>query len=182
MRKLYIVAGHSNDPKGDRGAYANGVYEGDLTIELRDYIIQALKGYGVIAYTDDNSNALIGSLKWLKSLVTPNDIAIELHFNSGSINAVGTEALIPYRGSIFEKITARDLVKITSEILHTNNRGIKDETLTPRKKLGWMRLECETIILEVCFISNKGELDFYKFNATLLAKNIAEYLIKQINN
>lgn len=175
MRNIFIVAGHSNDPNGDRGTSAFNYFEGDLAIELRDLIINEAKKNNITVKTDSNSNALVQTLRWIRTLVVASDLAIELHFNASAVStAGGTECIIPRTPSNVEKRLAADLSFNISRILGTRFRGTKREDETPRKKLGWMRIPCENVIVEICFITNPIELAKYIDRKEAVARTILE--------
>jgi hypothetical protein len=54
--------------------------------------------------------------------------------------------------------------------------GVKTESLSARGQLGWMRLNGNNILLEVCFISNKSDMEKYQDNKSMLAFKIAKIL------
>jgi N-acetylmuramoyl-L-alanine amidase len=56
--------------------------------------------------------------------------------------------------------------------------GVKLEKESARGSLGWMRLTGENVLLEVCFISNKEEMENYQNKKHYLAKVIAYTLFK----
>lgn len=170
QRKVFIVAGHGGT---DIGAVGNGYVESQLTIEFRNLIIAELGKLGIKAETDSDKNALAASLKWLKGLVSPNSIAIDIHWNASSNDvAKGSEVIIPELSSSFERAIARKLLDVFVDA-GFRDRGVKSELLTERKRLGWMRPSCENILIEVCFITNKQDMVVYQANKKLLAKRLA---------
>ena len=54
--------------------------------------------------------------------------------------------------------------------------GVKTEAMSARGTLGWMRLNGQNILLEVCFISNKSDMEKYQANKSILAFKIAKIL------
>jgi N-acetylmuramoyl-L-alanine amidase len=177
-RKIFITAGHSDGkgPSADRGASGNGYVEGNLAIELRDLIIRELKIFhGVDAITDSNSNALVQTLSWLKGKFGAKDILFDIHWNAGGPDGKGTEVFLPNESSSFENELARTLLKIFTDI-GFKYRGIKPESESARKTLGWMKPAAENILLEVCFITNLTDMKLYEANKNLIAKKIATVL------
>ena len=181
MRDIFISAGHSNDPKGDRGAQGvNGIWEGDLTIELRDLIIGELNKLGVKVNIDNNRNALQATLSFFKSLIKSNSIAIDIHWNAFNGTAKGCEVIIPENPTVFEKNLASDILNTICKTTLIVSRGVKTESQTARKRLGWMRQPCETILIEVCFIDNRQDMLLYNANKLKLASNIANLIQKYL--
>ena len=192
-QKLYLSAGHSSTVydsitkkkktiQPDRGAISNindvEYVEGDLTAELRMLIVNAFLKENIQVITDSDNSVLKQTISFFKPLIASyNDIAIDLHFNSSNnINATGVEILVPSNPSAFELVVGSELSKIISKYLDIPNRGVKTEIVSPRKKLGWMRLACENFIIEVCFISNKRDMQQYNDNKEKLANAIVQSL------
>lgn len=177
MKDLFISAGHSNNPNGDRGAQGvNGVWEGDLTIELRDLIVNELKKLNIKCQIDENKNALSQTLTFLKNLIKGNSIAIDIHWNAFNGTAKGCEIIIPENPSNLEKKLAMDILNSICKTSLISSRGVKTESQTARKRLGWMRQPCETILIEVCFIDNPTDMALYRANKDKIAYNIAQIL------
>jgi N-acetylmuramoyl-L-alanine amidase len=196
MRKLIISAGHSctlRDANGntknivqpDRGAVSSsGTYiEGDLTANFRKKLCNDLNEIGVKAVVDRDDSVLANSLRFFKSLVSANDIAIEFHFNSSSSTlATGTEVLIPQQASKLEKQIGSDIAHIISVTLGIKDRGIKTELDSHHTKLGWLnKLNCENFIVEICFISNFSDLNSFLTTENRLSKQLSNYLKQYIN-
>lgn len=189
MRKIYLGAGHSNVVGKDRGAMGNGYVEGELAIEFRDLIKEELKQLGITAIVDDNKNVLKQSLEYFKNLTRKEDIVIDIHWNAATPQATGTETLIPSDYSNFELLLAADISKTISTILQIPARGttekkqgVKTEADSHHGRLGWMRLTGENILLEVCFITNKKDMESYQNKKSLLANKIAKLLANTVSN
>lgn len=178
-RKLFVVAGHGGSDRGASGV--NGYVEADLTIEFRDLIISELRKLGVVAITDKNTNALLQTLAWLKGLITPTSIAVDIHWNASS-NALakGTEVIVPEKPSKFETALATSLLKVFTDIGFTS-RGVKVESQTARGRLGWMRPVAENILIETCFITNNQDMLLYNNSKNILAKRVALVLKEYVN-
>jgi N-acetylmuramoyl-L-alanine amidase len=168
---IYITAGHGGT---DPGAIGNGLKEADLTLELRDLIISKIKNKKV--YSDANTDPLAKVLNWLRSKISINDLIIDIHFNAGVASANGTEVLIPAKSSTFEKELALKLSNTISTTLNIKNRGVKTELDSARGKIGILNINCENILIEVCFISNINDITKYQKNKEILATNIAKII------
>lgn len=189
MRNIYLGAGHSNVVGKDRGAMGNGYVEGELAIEFRDLIKHELEQMGIKAITDDNKNVLSESIRYFKNLTKKDDIVIDIHWNAATPQATGTETLIPSDYSNFELLLAADISKTISTILQIPARGttekkqgVKTEADSHHGRLGWMRLTGENILLEVCFITNKKDMDSYQNKKAFLANKIAKILANAVSN
>lgn len=176
-RKIIISAGHGgNDP----GAVANGYTERDLTIEFRELLVKELLLLGVKPLIDDNKNALKQTLAWLVGKYSSKDILLDIHWNAASSKARGTEVIVPDNASIFENNFAKNILNVFVSNGFIN-RGVKPESQTARKRLGWMRPPAENILIEVAFITNLLDMNLYQNLKYKLAKESAFVIYKSLN-
>lgn len=173
-RKLFISAGHGNDPNKDMGAVGiGGIKEGELTVELRNLIVNELHLLNQDVITDIDSNITRETVKIIKATLTSRDIAIDIHFNAFFIeSARGSEVLVPFKSSYVERTLAKILVDNIAACLSTKNRGVKTEATSFHKQLLFMTPNCENILIEVCFITNKADMLMYVTKKKVLAKII----------
>lgn len=182
MRTVFISAGHSNTPGRDRGAQGNGYHEGDLTVEFRELLMAELALLGVTALRDGDNSITAETLQFIrKKLLHPNSLLVDIHFNAAPAVASGTEVIIPESFSVFERDLADELSAYMATTLQIRNRGRKTEAQTARKKLAWMRSAGENILLEICFITNPGDIRSYQQNKTVLAAGMAKIIHKWTN-
>lgn len=175
-RKIIISAGHGgNDP----GAIANGYTERDLAIEFRELIVKELLLLGVKPLIDDNKNALKQTLAWLTGKYSSKDILLDIHWNAATSKARGTEIIVPDNASVFENNLAKNILNVFVSNGFTS-RGVKPESLTARKKLGWMRPPAENILIEVAFITNLLDMNLYQNLKYKLAKELANVIFKSL--
>jgi N-acetylmuramoyl-L-alanine amidase len=183
-RKIFISAGHSNVVGKDEGAIGiNDIKEGDLNVGLRNLIVEELKVLGQHTITDPDYFVTKDTVTIVNAMLDSKDIAVDIHFNASSFNgARGTEVLIPFKSSEFELRLAEILSENISAVLSTTNRGVKTEAQSARGRLIFMTPNCENILIEVCFITNKYDLISYfakeKILAKVIAKCLYEYLTK----
>ncbi len=181
-RTIFLGAGHSNQVGSDMGAppaYANiGFTEGIETVKFRDLIFQKLEVLGHCAVLDANENTGGTTIRLYKTKVQKEDIAIDIHFNSyGNPSISGTEVFVGKNASAEEKKMAAALSLKMAEILNINNRGVKSETQSARKRLGWFTLPCRyRLLIEVCFITSPKDMKGFKDNERLLAQALAEII------
>lgn len=178
MRQLYLSAGHSNMQGRDQGAEGNNYIEGQLAAEFRDLLSDKLIEKGIQPILDPDSNITKETVALFKTKVKPNDIAIDIHFNAATPQATGCESIMPKSFSPFERDLASSLSLIMSNVLDLKNRGVFTEDKTPRKKLAWMTLNCETVLIEICFISNVNDMNNYQLYKDELAEKMSYYLSK----
>jgi N-acetylmuramoyl-L-alanine amidase len=177
-RKLFISAGHGGlDP----GALGNGFVEATLTIALRRLLVAELQKLGIQAITDPDNNALSQTLAWLRGKFGSKDILLDIHWNASTDNkANGSEIIVPEVASQFELNLSNALLKVFTDI-GFRNRGVRPESLTARKRLGWMRPNAENVLIEVCFITNKSDMSLYNNSRNIIAKRLAYVLREYIN-
>ena len=176
-RKIIISAGHGgNDP----GAVANGYTERDLAIEFRELLVKELLLLGVNPLIDDNKNALKQTLAWLKGVLkSDKTVCIDIHWNAAIPKARGTEIIIPDKPSLFESSFAKEILDVFVSNGFTS-RGVKTESQTARKRLGWMRPLAENILIEMAFLTNTLDLELYKMVKYKLAKELAVVIKKSL--
>ena len=175
-RKIIISAGHGgNDP----GAVANGYTERDLAIEFRELLVKELLLLGVKPLIDDNKNALKETLAWLVGKYSSKDILLDIHWNAASSKARGTEVIVPDNASIFENNFAKNILNVFVSNGFVN-RGVKPESQTARKRLGWMRPPAENILIEMGFITNLLDINLYQNLKYKLAKELALVIYKSL--
>lgn len=180
-RIVYLSAGHSTQAGKDRGASGNGKIEGIVAAEFRSLLVTELKRLGVTVVVDGDHTVLNDTLAWIKRFVTPNCIAIDIHCNAAHEAATGTEVIVPAKASAFEKALASELSGSIATALGIRNRGVKDETQTARKKLGWMAFAAHNALVELFFISNKYDCKAYDDKKQIAAKRAAEVIAKWAN-
>lgn len=185
MRKIFISAGHSNKPGRDRGASGNGFIEGELTVELRDLIVKELKKLGINPIVDKDDSILSQTINFFRNLTTKTCIVLDIHWNAATPKATGTETLIPLENTKFERELAAKLSEVVANRLkiplrgrHGGFQGVKTEAQSHHGRLGWMRLTGENILMEICFITNKNDMEAYQREKLVLAKDIADVLFE----
>jgi LysM repeat protein len=134
---------------------------------------------------DNDDSILSETINIFKNRTSPNSIVVDIHFNAGPPTATGTETLIPSDNTLFERQLAEKISDIIHKCLgirkrgnHNGHLGVKTEAESHHGRLGWMRLTGENILLEVCFITNKNDIESYNRNKIELAKDIANILIE----
>lgn len=177
MRRIILSAGHSNVPGLDQGRQTKDYSEGIEAAYFRRDLANKLKGLGLEVLVDPDSTVLKDSIDYFKHRVDIKDIAIDIHFNGfDNPAATGTEVLIPNYASNFEIALAGELTVAISKCLNIKDRGIKSESTSHHGKLGWMRLNCETVLVELCFITNENDMKAYKNKYWLLIDDVAKVL------
>lgn len=177
-RSIFLSAGHSNKSGQDRGAVGNGYIEGELAVEFRDLLVKELKCIGASPTIDSNDSILSKSIAFFKNKTSNNSIVLDIHWNAASTQATGVEVLVPSPPSEFEKSKAKEISSLISRVLNIRDRGVKTEADSHHGRLGWMRLTGENILIEMCFITNKKDMESYQANKNILAKEMAYILVE----
>lgn len=168
---VFVSAGHNSQStkiKQDPGACANGLKEGDLTIDFRNRLCKELDRLGV-RYTKDSDEENLAM--YLKRIRTGSgSVVVEYHFDSAANDtATGTTALIEEEADRFDRAFGKELADSTAQILGVKNRGVISEAESHRGRLGLMREEGIICLVELCFISNKKDVAAYMANRDKLA-------------
>lgn len=176
MRTIFLFAGHHNK---DTGAVANGYVEAELTKELRDLTLGYLIKYPNNKIAKDSDHVDLSTLvRAVSKLSKEEDIICDIHFNcADSPNATGTEVFIPDRSTDKEREIAKQLCNHISSILGISNRGVKRESESARGRLAIMSPAGSNVLIEVCFISNKNDMDKYESKKEVVASIISSVLI-----
>lgn len=177
---IYLSAGHNHKPvKPDPGAVGNGYKESDLTIELRDLIAKEITAKGYPFIIDKDAETLAEYVARIKP--GSGSVVCEIHFNAGPVSATGVEVL--YRATDKDsKALADEMAFSLSHIMNMANRGGKDESMSHRGRLAILHTAAGTAVLpEICFISNKTDMEKYQKNKNAIAASIATLLIKYEN-
>ncbi len=170
MKKIFLDAGHG---AGDPGAVGNGYTEEKLTIQFVDKLEQILKKSSqveVIKY-DNSKNSYKDNAY---STLPKYDCFCEFHLNaSANTGALGTEVLITSRYEA--DTTDKEINKALAN--YFPNRGIKK-----RDDLQNMNV-CASKgynyrLIELCFISNKNEVDHFVKYMDNIALDVANAILR----
>jgi N-acetylmuramoyl-L-alanine amidase len=184
--KFNISAGHNPDGKTACGAVGL-IKESTEARKVKDKVIQYLRKAGHTAYdcTCNNGTSQNDVLREIIEKCNSRnvDIDVSIHFNSGANDkkgnnkSTGVEVLVHKETSHCFAEAVRVAKKIST--LGFKNRGIKvrDDLYVLRKT------KAPAMLIEVCFVDDKDDVDIYKKNVDKIAKYIAEALInKSINS
>lgn len=167
---ILISAGHTDDPKSDRGAAGNGFIEGLLTVELRDAVAAELRAKGETV-VEDGADGVNEPLKKALALARTVDTAIEFHWNASVPAATGIEVLSkPDKKTLAQRL-ANAIHKATGLRLRGDS-GWKSDKSGQHHRLAFC--EAGGLIVEVCFISNPSDMQAYQQSKTEIVKYLAE--------
>ena len=171
---IFLFAGHGG---GDPGAIGvGGRKEGDETIKLRDAIVAHIP-FGQPMHIDSDRDRLADVLR--KAGTGESSVVLDLHFNASSnASATGVEVIVGDDAQANDLAFAKDILDAVVARTQLRSRGIKREGETPHKRLGVMREKGAVCLLEVCFITNSGDMTVYDLAKADIAKDIAKILVK----
>lgn len=174
---IFLSAGHN--PKGknqDPGAVANGKTEAELTVELRGLIAYEITHQNGSVIIDNDSERLAEYIKRIHP--GSGSVVCEIHFNAGTPSATGTESIVRVGAKKQETDLANSINGVIHKHADLNNRGVKIENKTPHKRLGILHTGAGiSVLVEICFITNKTDLDKYQKAKKAISRDIAKLLI-----
>jgi N-acetylmuramoyl-L-alanine amidase len=169
--KILLIAGHGD---GDCGAIGNGYYEADLTREVATLLKAELDGCADVTIADTKKN-------WYKHIIQhknyfnfkPYDYVLEIHFNSFANNSANGTGIYITRAEKSHGVET-NIVKGISNIGFTY-RGV---TRKNYDLIHYIKNQgVSSALLEVCFISNKNDMNLYQAKKGEVIKAIADGII-----
>jgi len=181
QKNVFLNAGHfTNDP----GAIYKDLKEADATRQVRDRVVSALQNYPdmltVYAVPDDLD--LVESIAWVNKKATYLDggFALDIHFN-GAQPASGAEVFY-FTGDSPSKALALKLLDPYIKQTKLKSRGVKPDTASKAKRLGWIRdITCWSLLIECAFL--QGDYDYIKTpgNLNKMANGIVDGIFAVFN-
>lgn len=171
--KILISAGHTNNPQSDRGAAGNGFIEGVETVKIRDAVAARLRTRG-LDVIEDGSDGINDPLTKAIALAKTADTAIEFHFNAGPPAATGVEVLSKPKHRKLGQSIAKSISAVLGIPARGGDAGWKLDSSGQHPRLGFC--EAGGLIVEVAFISNKGDMDSYTANFNKMCDAVANAL------
>lgn len=170
MRSIVITAGHSN---ADPGAANGPITEAQIVTDFRNMVAHYLASANVYFVTDGFGHNNL-PLKHAIGLIKPESLAVEFHCNAFSdpkatgVETLSSDALKPF---------GAELCHAVSSCLRIKDRGAKGEGSGQHSRLGFVR--AGGLILELFFISNPDDLKAYMDKKWVLARSVANVLMRE---
>lgn len=156
-KTILVSAGHSTVTPRDPGAVGNGYTEAYLTLELRDMVADRLRELGC-KVTEDGADGESLPLKKAVALARQADVAIEFHWNAGPPAATGIEVLSkPNHKALAQKLAGA--IAESTKLNLRGDKGWKADNSGQHHRLAFC--EAGGLIVEVCFISSKVDMERY---------------------
>lgn len=154
--RIFVNAGHH---LLDKGAWHKNNPENKLAIELRDIVVPLLQEHVEVISVPDSLN-LKETIAWINARAIKDDLAFSIHFNANSNkHKRGTEV---YFHNEREKQIGLIFADKVSSALNIWNRGTIEDIYSWVGSLGWLRkLICDSVLVEVCYLTNKDDMDAY---------------------
>lgn len=173
---IVITAGHSNT---DPGAVSEHYKEADFCADMRNYVAYYLRNWGLNVKTDGDGR-VNAPLQQAIALARTADIAIEFHLNAASTRRVkGIEVLSRDKNKVLSQKIAQAISSVTGSPLR-GDKGWKPEDAGQHKRLGFV--SAGGLIVELEFVSNFAAMNELNTKRWVVAKAIAETILKHINN
>lgn len=176
--KVFINPGHSKDCSPDAGCCYNGIKEATICAEIANFLADELLKANIPCIVYQQTGNGLTSNQQLNTVAkeankSGADLFISIHMNGhNNETANGTEVWYQ-EGSVKGKAFASCLLDQMTLAFGDKllcNRGIKEAKGT----LAVLRdTSMPAALVEVCFISNKSDVDFIKANRTNVAKRLA---------
>lgn len=161
------AVGYSLDAKGKRVERK----EADIAVEMRNMVSFYLSQSNVKHFIDGKGTDNIPLSKAVK-LVGKNRPAIEFHCNAGPPTATGVETLSAAKDTAL----GNQICDAISSTLGIKSRGAKLENSGQHHRLAFV--QAGGIIVELFFISSAKDLAAYDAKKWLVAKAVANVLMK----
>ena len=172
--RVLLSAGHSNtDPGAVNGQYK----EAELVTWFRNAVAYYCREAGLDVVTD-GSGSTNQPLNQVVKMIKGTCLAVEFHLNAtANKSAKGIEALAQVGDRKISQEMCKAIHQVTGFPLRGDN-GWKPENAGQHSKLAFV--SGGGIILELFFISNDTELKYFLANYWLIAKAVAQVIIKHI--
>lgn len=169
-----------NDPGHggvDSGAIGNGYKEKDLTLRLALDIDKEIQRHNCKSYLTRKSDKYVSLEDRSKMANELNvDMLISYHFNSfTNESASGTETFYFIGSEKGEKLATKIQNELINAQLVNTNRGVKAANFSVLR-----RTKMQSTLIEVCFISNKDDLNFFLNNYDKYVQTIAKALLEYL--
>lgn len=186
-KTVFLSAGHSDRDPGAVNETLK-IREEELAQDLRNRVAKQLRFLGIKVLMDGPENENWERDRAISLASSINGPKIDIHLNAGPQKATGIEVFSDPQDRSF----AQRLAAAVQAVLHTPLRGDKGwkpdtDSQHGSKGLAWIRRLSNSFLMEIGFISNIADMNFYLSNlpngvpvrdalAESLAKTIAQSL------
>ena len=175
--KVYLNPGHgwnSNDNGAwDTGAQGSGYAEADFTHDLTRRVQAYCESYG-IDIVNGEKYQLAYWKRMPKAVSLGCDVIVSIHFDWSGAGVSGTHTMVGVQGKapgsdLLNKIIHRHLVAAT---------GLRDLGTFSRSDITAVNGAIPSMLMEVCFMDNAGDVRTYLSRRDKIAKAIADGILE----
>lgn len=172
---MYSVMNDPGHGGVDPGATGNGYKEKDLVLKLALGVDEHLRRHGLKSHLTRKDDRFIPLGDRSKKANNLNvDAFISYHFNSFSdAKANGTETFHFPRSNEGHVLASKIQNELIGANLVNSNRGVKSANFSVLR-----RTEMKSVLIEVCFISNKNDMDFFIKNYDKYVQAITKAIVE----
>lgn len=184
MKRLYISFGHQGKGTG-AACICDGINRDEslMAIELVTDLKAELLEIESVKHKD-SCTSLSRTIQLANKWCNRKGLAVDIHFNAGG--GSGVECVVAEKCSPASLDAALRLAQTVSDVLGIKKRGkegVRLDSETPRKRLGWCRdVQSPSVILEVAFIDSPADMKAYVANYGKLVKALATQLLELIDD
>ncbi len=183
--KLLLIAGHGGNPF-DPGATGNGVREADLTRDFANHLVLVCREFGIDIDLYDTTKNMVQTYKNGGSFPFQNyELCLEIHFNASASASTAKDGVV--KGTMFyihESATEKTRKlgkKILCDLIELGSVQAWDGlVLTNVQYKGGLLVQnrccsagCEHLLMEICFITDADDLEWYQKNRDLIVNKVA---------
>jgi N-acetylmuramoyl-L-alanine amidase len=166
VKRVFIDRGHglhnSNWGKTDSGAAANGETEWGMVSAIAEAVRKELPMVEIILTPE---HSIPGVVAFVGDNAEYGDVLLVLHMNAAGALATGLEVIYSADAPAQRATEAFEIARLLSAEMGQRNRGAKLDSYTPKGKarglpiLNESRTKCPSYLLELGFITNKGDIE-----------------------
>lgn len=175
MGKIFISAGHSLGEPGASTVF--GTTEAEEMMRTRDATVQALQGRGVAVVAVPDDLSLTATVAFINARAVAGDVAVEIHGNSATASARGTEAFFIAGNAPRQADATRLLQALVNKVPGLRNRGAKPDNQSQHPRLTFCRdIRVPSVLIELCFLSNTDDMLLLHNQRAQFAEGLADGL------
>lgn len=179
MFKVFLDAGHIVGKEGyDPGAEGNGYREADLTSDLTDRIFKICRDEYGIDIVDGKTYGISYDKRTGKAIELDCTVFVSIHFNATG-DGSGSGCMSIVGGPDRRNVNSMTLTQIMNSHLVSAMSGIGSYGISVRDDLAVVNNGgIAATLLEVAFIDNSGDMQYYNARRDAIARSIAEGILE----
>ena len=175
--KVYLNPGHgwnsNNNGAWDTGAQGSGYSEADFTHDLARRVQAYCESYGITVVNGEKYQLAYWK-RMPKAVSLGCDVIVSIHFDWSGAGVSGTHTMVGVQGKapgsdLLNRIIHRHLVAAT---------GLRDLGTFSRSDITAVNGAIPSMLMEVCFMDNWGDVHTYLARRDKIAKAIADGILE----